>query len=538
MELSQFKKAYLPGLLLVLTWVSFTVELHANPILINYQGLLQDPTGTPLPGTYDMTFRLYVQQTGGNYDWQETHSGLNAVTVDAEGVFQVILNSTGSAAGNLATLVHDSATLWLEITVGTETLSPRQQLTSAAYALSSPWSGLTGIPSGFEDGTDDIGYPGTGLDESGGQFSIESSYQLPQNAINGQVVKWNGISMQWEPAYDNGNAYSAGDGLILTATEFSVNFAGSGSADTVARSDHNHAGATWYTSANPGFSINSSSTASSAAAIRGMATGNTNATGVHGETSSSVSASSGIKGLANGGSGAVSGVYGETNSPSSGACGVAGIATGGGFSANGVFGETNASQGAGVYGKNTLSSGFGLYSQGNAKIDGTLTVTENLTISGDIINNPVKTGYITVTYVAFHPEKFDVEYEKTDGYYKRLNGSPSLDDEKEALADIQLPHGSTLTKVTFYGYTDSPMSPDTATEFEFTMYRTSLDGSQDTMVSYSDNDQPAVPQLSSFSYESAAISHASIDNETYGYYVKIAHHLGLRVFGVQFEYTW
>ena len=41
---------------------------------------------------------------------------------------------------------------------------------------------------------------------------------------------------------DNDTLYSPGAGLVLTGTQFSLSFAGSGTASTVARSDHNHNG--------------------------------------------------------------------------------------------------------------------------------------------------------------------------------------------------------------------------------------------------------------------------------------------------------
>ncbi len=91
---------------------------------------------------------------------------------------------------------------WLEVAVrcpagsGEYTmLTPRQALMAAPYALYSkagPWSGLTGVPSGFADNV------------------------------------------------DNDTTYTAGTGLTLSGGQFSMEFAGSGDANTVARSDHNH----------------------------------------------------------------------------------------------------------------------------------------------------------------------------------------------------------------------------------------------------------------------------------------------------------
>ncbi len=186
-----------------------TAAASGPPILINYQGELTDANGVPQAGvTVDITFMLYQQPTGGVFDWKETHTG---ITTDSNGRFNVILNSA-AAAGDLDNLIQTNTGLWLEVTINNETLSPRQRLASVSYALtarqsitstaaasaqSAPWSGLTGLPAGFAD---DV---------------------------------------------DNDTQYTAGIGLTLTNSEFSANFGGDGSANTAARSDHNHFGETW-----------------------------------------------------------------------------------------------------------------------------------------------------------------------------------------------------------------------------------------------------------------------------------------------------
>jgi len=105
-------------------------------MLINYEGELRSPTtGDPVPdGTYDMRFRIYDVQTGGTHLWEENHSTTygNAVEV-AGGIFSVLL---GSGTGDvLNPSIFSGSDRWLEITVETETMSPRQRITSSAYSI-------------------------------------------------------------------------------------------------------------------------------------------------------------------------------------------------------------------------------------------------------------------------------------------------------------------------------------------------------------------------------------------------------------------
>jgi hypothetical protein len=54
-----------------------------------------------------------------------------------------------------------------------------------------------------------------------------------------------GVPAGFADGLDDNTTYTAGDGLTLSGGEFSVSFAGSGSATSVAHSDHNHLGQTW-----------------------------------------------------------------------------------------------------------------------------------------------------------------------------------------------------------------------------------------------------------------------------------------------------
>ena len=71
--------------------VSFTLaQVNFIPSMINYQGYLTDQSGTPLSGTYQVTFALYSDTTGvASVVWEETH---NVINVD-NGLFNALLGS-------------------------------------------------------------------------------------------------------------------------------------------------------------------------------------------------------------------------------------------------------------------------------------------------------------------------------------------------------------------------------------------------------------------------------------------------------------
>jgi hypothetical protein len=67
---------------------------------------------------------------------------------------------------------------------------------------------------------------GTGLTGGGTNgditISLDPKYALRQDCANGQVVKWNVATTSWLCANDNDTTYSAGTGLALDGTQFSL----------------------------------------------------------------------------------------------------------------------------------------------------------------------------------------------------------------------------------------------------------------------------------------------------------------------------
>jgi hypothetical protein len=113
------------------------------PDAIHYQGVLRDAAGEPLDGTYDMVFRFWSAESGGEEILVDTHDAANGnpIAVD-DGLLSVQLGqgvvSDGSGAGTYTSLTdvfRDYSEVWLAIEVNGEVLSPRVQVISAGHAL-------------------------------------------------------------------------------------------------------------------------------------------------------------------------------------------------------------------------------------------------------------------------------------------------------------------------------------------------------------------------------------------------------------------
>ncbi len=183
-----------------------------------YQGQLKQ-NGLPVSGTCDFRFSLWDAETDGSQVGATLEQSTVAVS---RGLFTVLLDF-GPYAFN-----GDARYLGIDVRcpagAGDYTpLAPRQALTPAPYAIfaaSAPWAGLLNRPAGLDDGDDD---------------TLAKLMCAP-----GQVAKWNGTTWACAADEDSQPVYTAGDGLVLAGNQFSVAFAGTGTATTAARSDHDH----------------------------------------------------------------------------------------------------------------------------------------------------------------------------------------------------------------------------------------------------------------------------------------------------------
>ncbi|MFQ5666133.1 MAG: hypothetical protein ACE5I7_06830, partial [Candidatus Binatia bacterium] len=236
-------------------------RVQALDTAFTYQGDLQE-SGSPADGTCDFEFRLFDALTNGTQIGSTQQDNNQSVT---DGLFTVQLDFGGTA--------FDGADRWLQIAVrcpvgsgGFTTLSPRQKLTATPYALhaaaagSAAWSGLTGVPAGFADSVDDdtTYSAGSGLTLSGNQFSVNTS--TVQHRVSGtcpagssiRAIAQDGVVACESDDNSGGDitAVNAGTGLNGGGSggdvALGVNFGGRGVAGTVAHSDHDHYGDTWF----------------------------------------------------------------------------------------------------------------------------------------------------------------------------------------------------------------------------------------------------------------------------------------------------
>ncbi|MCX8495595.1 MAG: hypothetical protein ORN51_05365 [Akkermansiaceae bacterium] len=203
------KKTALFAALLCLAQSSLNADV---PLLINYQGKVADSTGLPIgasgtavaptaaPVNRKVIFRIYDASTGGTRLWTEEQTATISL-----GVFSVLLgngiNPTGTASTEsrpaLDTLFTPSAATsrFLEITVDNGDnsitaadvpISPRQQITSTAFALHAK------VADGIASSTDLTINPVTGTATNYGLGWYGTGRTFNSIAVDGPVLYGNG----------------------------------------------------------------------------------------------------------------------------------------------------------------------------------------------------------------------------------------------------------------------------------------------------------------------------------------------------------
>jgi len=244
--------ALIVGFLIVLA----SATAGAVPTTMAFTGRLKTSTGV-VNGNVDLTFNLYTAATGGTAVWTETHTGVPADT----GLVFVDLGSTTA----LDTSVFTGPQLFLEVIVGSETLSPRLSIDSVPHAVGAAKAdtaatlgtitpsqvvtgvnGIAGVNATMAGNTVTVGLVTTGC-ASGQVFKYNGSTFACGNeatytgtngisvsgttiglsttgCASGQVYKFNGTA--WACAADANTTYTAGTGIDITGTTVSLSTTG------------------------------------------------------------------------------------------------------------------------------------------------------------------------------------------------------------------------------------------------------------------------------------------------------------------------
>lgn len=196
------------GLLVLLVSAATAI---AAPTRITFSGRLTTSTG-PVTGAVNLTFKLFDGATGGTEVWTETRNGIGA----QDGLVFVELGETTT----LDEAVFDGPRKFLEITVGTEILTPRLTINSVPYAISATSADTLGGSVGAGDVVTTV-TPGAGIaaTKTGNTLNVSLA---TTGCTTGEVWKFNGTTFSCEPDVDTTTTYTGGTGIAIAGTVVSL----------------------------------------------------------------------------------------------------------------------------------------------------------------------------------------------------------------------------------------------------------------------------------------------------------------------------
>ncbi|MFA6567732.1 MAG: hypothetical protein WCS96_05925 [Victivallales bacterium] len=129
------------GIVVMILLFVFSVPSFAAPGTILYSGKLLDASGNIINGNVDMTVTVYDALVAGTALYVDRNTaGLgNPITV-TDGIYSVVVGDDAGGGGtypNLPQSLASSDTLFLQITIGADDLSPREKLQAVPYAVNS-----------------------------------------------------------------------------------------------------------------------------------------------------------------------------------------------------------------------------------------------------------------------------------------------------------------------------------------------------------------------------------------------------------------
>ncbi|MBI1871794.1 site-specific integrase, partial [Candidatus Collierbacteria bacterium] len=176
-----------------------------NPVKPNrqlsFQGRLTDNNDSPISETNEASFKLWNQAEEG----QELYSsGACAVTPDPDGIFNVVIGNSPCGSEIDSNVFSENKDVYLEVSVGGQTLSPRQQIATVGYALNSETlQGYPASPSATENTIPIV--------NNDGQIILGSLSPSIESASGTFALKGQALTLSTNPGSD-GNIIIAPDG--------------------------------------------------------------------------------------------------------------------------------------------------------------------------------------------------------------------------------------------------------------------------------------------------------------------------------------
>ena len=200
------------GAVLLLVAAGSAVAQTDVPQRMMFQGRLVRADGTPETTPQNLQFSLYDQAQGGTPLWTETHQQVQL----SNGYYAVELGTSNPLGG-----VFDGSARWLAVALeGQQAMGPRLPIASSPYALRAGDTALLGGRPASDYATTDHDHPDATTTSPGFMSPSDKS-------------KLSAVPTVW----GNGLTTSTSSGDVRV----DVQFAGSGSATTAARSNHTHA---------------------------------------------------------------------------------------------------------------------------------------------------------------------------------------------------------------------------------------------------------------------------------------------------------
>ncbi len=205
-----------PALLLGLAVLLSSATASAVPDTMTFSGRLSTSSG-PVDGSVNVIFRIFSAATGGSPVWTETRNGVGA---DNGLVFVELGQITP-----LDEVVFDDAQVFLEIQVGTETLTPRIAINSVPYAIRAGSAGSADTLGGTI-GPDDVISTvtgGAGVQVATGANSATVGLST-SGCSGGEVWKYDGSA--WSCEADANTTYTGAGAIAVAGTTISLSTSG------------------------------------------------------------------------------------------------------------------------------------------------------------------------------------------------------------------------------------------------------------------------------------------------------------------------